>query len=171
MSAEAAIVIAPYDGRWPAMYEAEREQLERVLAPWLVAGIEHVGSTAVAGMAAKPVIDIMAPVESLAASRPAIDALRALHYQYAPYRPEAMHWFCKPGPEFRTHHLHLVPYRSALWAERILFRDRLRSDPVLATDYVAIKRRLAALHVHDREAYTEGKGAFIAEALRQAGRS
>jgi GrpB-like predicted nucleotidyltransferase (UPF0157 family) len=164
---EAPIEIEEHDPAWPRMFASERELLEGVLAPWLVATIEHIGSTAVPGLAAKPVIDIMAPVAGLEASRGAIDALRTLDYRYAPYRPDVMHWFCKPGPSLRTHHLHLVPHRSELWGARIAFRDCLRSNPCIAAQYATLKRDLARAHREDREAYTEAKGPFIAEALRQ----
>ena len=76
-----------------------------------------------------------------------------------------MHWLCKPGPAFRTHHLHLVPYRSALWNERLAFRDALRADARLAKRYAALKEALAAKWPDDREAYTDAKTSFIQEAL------
>ncbi|MFT4190248.1 MAG: GrpB family protein, partial [Comamonas sp.] len=78
------------------------------LAAWLIGPPEHIGSTAVPGLAAKPVIDIMAPVRSLAHSEAAIAAAAQIGYVHFPYKPERMHWFCKPSPDFRTHHLHLV---------------------------------------------------------------
>lgn len=164
---EAPIQIEDPDPAWPSMFAAEREVLERTLAPWLTGAIEHIGSIAVPGLAAKPVIDIMAPVAGLETSRDAIDALRALDYHYAPYRADVMHWFCKPGPSLRTHHLHLVPYRSELWDARIAFRDCLRSNPRIAAEYATLKRDLAWAHREDREAYTEAKGPFIVETLRQ----
>src|SRR4030095_9936653 len=131
-----------------------------ILEPWLVGRIEHVGSTAVPGLPAKPVIDIMAPVRDLESSRPALAALRAIGYCYAPYKTEVMHWLCKPGFELRTHHLHLVPLNSRLWAERLAFRNLLIADPSIARDYAALKHRLAATYRHDRERYTDEKGPF-----------
>jgi GrpB-like predicted nucleotidyltransferase (UPF0157 family) len=89
-------------------------------------------------------------------------------YCYAPYRADVMHWLCKPNPAIRTHHLHLVPYCSQLWQERILFRDRLRTDRRLAEDYANLKRDLARLHENDREAYTEAKSSFIREVIARA---
>ncbi|MGH7818455.1 MAG: GrpB family protein, partial [Candidatus Binatia bacterium] len=158
---EAPIRIAPYDPAWPALFQAERELLADLLRRWLVGPIEHVGSTAVPGLAAKPVIDVMAAVESLDASRGAFGVLRDAGYHYAPYRTDVMHWFCKPSPSFRTHHLHLVPYESLLWTERIAFRDCLRSDSAIAHEYADLKHRLADAHRFDREAYTQAKGSFI----------
>jgi GrpB-like predicted nucleotidyltransferase (UPF0157 family) len=169
MEMEAPIHLEPYSAEWPAMFEAERHLLADVLAPWLVGPIEHVGSTAVPGLAAKPVIDIMAAVESLDVSRPALIALTPLQYCYAPYRADVMHWLCKPGPALRTHHLHLVPFKSQLWRDRISFRDRLRANRDIAAEYLQLKRRLAADYPNDREAYTREKTPFIENILRGAG--
>ena len=103
----------------------------------------------------------MAAVETLEASRPAIQILVRSGYAYFPYRADVMHWFCKPSPAHRTHHLHLVPFGSTLWQERIAFRDALRKDAELAAEYAKLKRALALEHKFDREAYTDAKGPFI----------
>src|SRR6266487_7092415 len=100
-----------------------------------------------------------------ATSRSALDVLGELGYVYAPYRTDVMHWFCKPSFAERTHHLHLVPFRSLVWDERLGFRDCLRSDPGVAHEYAALKYHLAEIHRLDREAYTDAKGAFIARVL------
>jgi GrpB-like predicted nucleotidyltransferase (UPF0157 family) len=139
--------------------------LAKLLAPWLVGEIEHIGSTAVPDLAAKPVIDLMAPVASLEASRPIIEVLSASGYCYSPYKAEVMHWFCKPSPELRTHHLHVVPIGSELWSERLSFRDALRLDAPLATEYAGLKRELAVRFSLDREGYTEAKSIFINRVL------
>lgn len=158
---DAPILLMDYDPQWIRLFEAEKVVLARVLAPWLAGPIEHIGSTAVPGLAAKPVIDIMAAVGTLEESKPAIEALKGLGYQYAPYRPDLMHWFCKPGASLRTHHLHLVPHQSALWTARIAFRDRLRESPSVAAEYAELKGNLAAKYENDREAYTDGKTEFV----------
>ena len=163
---EAPVYIVAYNQNWPALFEAERAVLSKVLRPWLTGPIEHVGSTAVPGLPAKPVIDIMAGVHTLVTSREALLPLRELGYQYSPYRPDLMHWFCKPSFAHRTHHLHLVPLGSPIWNDRLRFRDCLRSTPAVSNEYAALKYRLAELHRFDREAYTEGKGAFVARILR-----
>ena len=163
---EAPVHIVAYDPAWPNLFEAEAIVLREVLGPWLAGPIEHVGSTAVPGLPAKPVIDIMAAVDSLDASRGALLPLGKIGYHYAPYRADEMHWFCKPSFSLRTHHLHLVPYRSPLWRERVKFRDCLRSHSAIAEEYAALKYRLADLHRFDREAYTEAKGPFIARVLQ-----
>jgi GrpB-like predicted nucleotidyltransferase (UPF0157 family) len=165
---DAPIQLVAYDSQWPRLFLEERQALLRVLSPWLQGPIEHIGSTAVPGLAAKPVIDIMAAVGTLEESRRAITAVQSLDYLYAPYRPDMMHWFCKPHPSFRTHHLHLVPSGSALWKANIAFRDRLREDQGLAAEYSDLKRNLAVAFEQDREGYTKGKSAFVARVVGQA---
>jgi len=166
---DAAVDFVAYDASWPGKFEAECALLQSVLAPWLSGPIEHVGSTAVRGMPAKPVIDIMAGVGSLEAARPAIGALAKASYVYFPYRVEVMHWFCKPSAAFRTHHLHLVPVGSRRWVECLAFRDTLRRDEALAKEYAALKKRLAQTFKFDREAYTEAKAPFVERVIAQAG--
>jgi len=103
----------------------------------------------------------MVGVRDLTSSRDARAALADLDYVYFPYRPDVMHWFCKPSPARRTHHLHLVPVSSPLWAERLAFRDYLRNSTEARIEYAALKVSLAERFPFDREAYTEAKGAFI----------
>ena len=168
MAAEAPVEIVSYDPSWPGTFTREAESLHAVLGRWLTGPIEHIGSTAVRGLAAKPVIDIMAGVESLDVSRPAIEAAAGLNYCYYPYRPDTMHWFCKPSAAFRTHHLHLVPVGSPQWRRVLAFRDYLRANPRVAAEYEALKRQLAAAHHFDREAYTAAKEPFIAAVTERA---
>lgn len=165
---EEPIFLVDYDPAWPHLFEEERTALEAVLRRWLIGPIEHIGSTAVPGLTAKPVIDIMAPVRDLASSLHARDAIAPLDYVYFPYRPDIMHWFCKPSPARRTHHLHLVPLASSLWSDRLLFRDYLRISPHAAAEYASLKAALAEEHRHDREAYTDAKGAFVISILERA---
>ena len=76
-----------------------------------------------------------------------------------------MHWFCKPHPSRRTHHLHLIPVGSKRYADELAFRDRLRCDPKIAEEYLALKRRLAGRFATDREAYTNAKSDFVRRIL------
>jgi GrpB-like predicted nucleotidyltransferase (UPF0157 family) len=162
---QAPVHVVPYDPSWVDMFEAEQASLAQLLAPWRSGPIEHVGSTAVVGLSAKPVIDIMVGVVSLMHSEPAKHVLAAAGYHYAEYKTDVMHWFCKPSFAMRTHHLHLVPFGSELWQERITFRDLLRADARLAREYAALKRELARRFEFDREAYTDAKYPFIARTL------
>ncbi len=160
-SFDAPIEIVSYDPVWPTRFEEEADLLRRQLAPWLVGPIEHIGSTAVPGLAAKPVIDIMAGVQALETSRPAIAAATALGYCYWPYQADVEHWFCKPSSAFRTHHLHLIPVGTPQWLRPIAFRNYLRANPPVAHEYAALKQRLAQEHRIDRERYTDAKRPFI----------
>jgi GrpB-like predicted nucleotidyltransferase (UPF0157 family) len=155
----ALVEIVEYDPAWPTVYAAERERL----APLLPAGVRlhHFGSTAVPGLAAKPVIDMIALVDDLDA--PIAALVQHGGYQY----PQAFNatlthrrFLCYPTATHRTHHLHLVDDPGEL-ERRLGFRDRLRADPVLASEYVALKQALAERYRDDREAYTEAKSEFV----------
>ena len=161
----APITIQQHSSDWAALFATEAKVLRAALILWLVADVEHVGSTAVIGLSAKPVIDIMAPVRDLESPRQAIAAAESVGYCYYPYKPGEMHWFCKPSPAVRTHHLHLIPWRSPLWNERLAFRDALRENLSLAQQYATLKLELAARYRNDREAYTQAKGPFITSVL------
>jgi GrpB-like predicted nucleotidyltransferase (UPF0157 family) len=161
------IRLAPYDPFWPARFEEERAALESAIGEWVVGGIHHVGSTAVPGLEAKPIIDILVGVRSLEESKGCFGPLSRLGYLYAPYLPEEMHWFCKPHPSRRTHHLHLLPIDSKRYTDELAFRDRLRADQRAAEEYLALKRDLARRFAHDREAYTDAKSDFVRRALSQ----
>lgn len=150
------------------MFADEAALLEEVIGPWATGGIHHVGSTAVPGLLAKPVIDILVGVDSLEDSRPCIALLAPLHYLYSPYLPEQMHWLCKPDPARRTHHLHLVPTHSERFVDELAFRDYLRAHGDRAREYAELKRGLAARHRQDREAYTDGKAEFVHATLSLA---
>jgi GrpB-like predicted nucleotidyltransferase (UPF0157 family) len=165
------IVVVPYDPDWPRRFDAEREFLEHVLAPWLEGGVHHIGATSVPALAAKPIIDMMAGVRDLAEARAAFEPLRAYSYVYTPHRPRIAHHFSKPSARLSevTHGLHLTEPGSDLWNERLAFRDALRADAALVADYGALKRRLAREHADDVAAYTLGKRAFVARVLASAG--
>jgi GrpB-like predicted nucleotidyltransferase (UPF0157 family) len=153
--------VVAYDPTWPARFEAERGVLEEAIGDWVVAGIHHVGSTAVPGLAARPVIDIVVGVCELASSRGCFEPLAKIGSLYAPYRAGEMHWFVSPPPTRRTHRLHLVPHASRRYRDELAFCDYLRTHPDAAAEHAALKRRLASRFEHDREAYTDAKAAFI----------
>ena len=129
----ASLSIVPYDPAWPRRFERERAILERILEPWLEGGIHHIGSTAVPGLAAKPIVDMMAGVGDLEEARAAYAPLREAAYHSTPHRPGIAHHFSKPSPNLGdvTHGLHLTEPGSDLWRERLAFRDALRRDPAL----------------------------------------
>ena len=162
------IRVVPYDPSWRARFEREVPGLERLLGTSITGGIHHVGSTAVPGLAAKPVIDILVGIDDLDRARENIEPLAGLAYRYAPYRVDEMLWFCKPDPARRTHHLHLVPTGSYRFVAELAFRDHLRAHPEVAHRYAALKRELASRFSHDREAYTQAKAPFIRDVLDRA---
>ena len=165
-----SIAIVPYDPEWPRRFEAERKLLERVLAPWLEGGIHHIGSTAIPGLAAKPMIDMMAGVHDLEEARAAFDPLREESYEYTPHRPRTHHFSKPPGPPWAHQcQLHLTEPGSDLWVERLAFRDALRADAQLAREYEELKLRLAEEHSADGRAYTVAKRPFVARVLAHAG--
>jgi len=161
------VILSTYNPEWPHKFEREKELLISAAGQWLNGSIEPIGSTSVPGLIAKPVIDIMFGVRSLDISRPAIEAIVNSGYHYYPYKKEVMHWFCKPSPDHRTYHLHLVPFQSDLWIERIRFRKLLRSNTEVAKEYSDLKRELAQKYQRDRESYTEKKWPFIKKVLYQ----
>jgi GrpB-like predicted nucleotidyltransferase (UPF0157 family)/RimJ/RimL family protein N-acetyltransferase len=166
MTGNEPIQLVPPNSGWPAQFELERAALEEAIGEWACGGIHHVGSTSVPNLEAKPIIDILVGVSDLATARACFGPLADLDYLYAPYLPAEMHWFCKPDPARRTHHLHLVPLGSQRYRDELDFRDRLRGDPGVASRYAALKRGLAEQHRDDRDAYTEAKSAFVRATLQ-----
>ena len=150
--------------------------LRQTLGSALIARIQHFGSTAVPGLAAKPVIDLLMGVTSLeVAKRTAIAPLQTLNYSYWADNPDpARLFFVKnlprpdiPGSGPRTHHLHMVEARSPLW-ERLRFRDYLRQHPEERDRYAQLKRQLAEQFRSDREAYTQAKTDYINSVMQKA---
>jgi GrpB-like predicted nucleotidyltransferase (UPF0157 family) len=165
-----AIDVVQYDPAWPAQFQAEAAALAEVLRPWLVAPVEHIGSTSVPGLDAKPILDMMAGVHDLTSASDAIPPLSALGYIHFQHRPATLAfyklWPGDPGQD--SHHLHLTEPGSSLWRERLAFRDALRADPERARQYQQLKERLAA-ESPDLAIYTAGKRAFIVQVIGEAG--
>ncbi len=164
------MVLVPYDPKWPRLFEEERAALELVLEPWLEGGIHHIGSTAIPGITAKPIIDMMAGVRDLEEARGAFEPLRRLSYEYAFHRP-GTHRFAKPAPPSPpTHHLHLTEPGSDLWRERLAFRDALRADPSLVAEYETLKQGLLEDELRGGPPYgAAAKRSFVARVTREAG--
>ena len=169
---EDPVVVVPYDEAWPSLFEEERNCIERAIGPW-VEGIEHIGSTAVPGLAAKPVIDIMVGVKSLDDTPSLVEGLEAIGYEYVPEFERQMperRYFRKLHRGRRTHQIHLVERSdAAFWDRHVLFRDYLRRHPGVAEEYALLKHELSGRFREDRTAYTEAKTAFIREVVRRAG--
>lgn len=164
------VALHPYNTSWPQAFEAERSRLLSLFPGELVA-VEHIGSTAVPGLKAKPVIDLLGGVRSINdAERLALPLCQAGYTTSAAFNASLSDrkWFMRWADGHRTHHLHLVVHGGPVWHDRLAFRNALRSRPELAAAYVALKTRLATAHPHDREAYTMAKTGFVRAALRQA---
>ncbi|MBB1473064.1 GrpB family protein [Luteimonas sp. MC1782] len=167
MAHRAPVVIAPYNDQWPVRFHEESEALASVLPRHFV--IENIGSTAVPGMPAKPVIDMLLGADSLADIELVIPALARLGYEYIA-RHEAeipdRRFLAKPVVRPRHFHLHGVVMGGTIWREQLRFRDLLRSDAALAGRYAALKQHLAGVFGDDRAGYTDAKRDFIHAAVR-----
>jgi GrpB-like predicted nucleotidyltransferase (UPF0157 family) len=166
-----AIEVVDYDPAWPAHFEHARAALAQALGP-LVVAIEHMGSTAVPGLPAKPIIDLLVGVRSLAETRvSAITPVRALGYAYLPeyeaWLPGTL-FFRKGATGAWTHHAHLIEPSHPRWRWSLAFRDHLRAHPDEAAAYAAEKRRLAARFGDDIAGYRDGKTAFVVGAMARA---
>lgn len=167
------IVIADYDPHWPRHFEAERDLIVRACGPEAFVAIEHIGSTAVPGLAAKPIIDIMAGVRALNLVTGLIGSLGSIGYQYVPEYEVDMperRYFRKDVGGRRAFHLHVVEHGGEFWERHLLFRDFLRTHPDAARAYERLKRALAAEYSarSDRAGYTEAKTDFIRAIEEQA---
>ena len=158
--------LAPCDTAWPLLFAQERERLMDLFAQMI--GVEHIGSTAVPGLAAKPVIDIMAGVASMEHADALFEPILTSGYTTSREFNATLQdrrWFMRASNGSRTHHLHVVVHLDRIWTDRLRFRDLLRTDSHLAASYASLKVELAVRFRQDREAYTEAKAGFIAHAL------
>ena len=161
------VVVADPDPAWPAAYSAERARILDAAGGHLVQ-LEHIGSTAVPGLAAKPVIDLLAAVATLDVLSDLALRLAPLGYEHRARDPGDVDvaYFRRRRDGVRTHHLHVVLASRWHTDERRRFRDILRSRPDLIAAYAELKRALAARHGRDRAAYTDAKTDFITAVLR-----
>lgn len=167
------VELVPHDPQWAERFEEEKAHLRQCLPPELVVRIEHFGSTAIAGIPAKPIVDMVIEITDEDVGRKIIpEVLEPLGYDCF-WRPLANEdvppyftWCIKRDSSgLRTHHLHFVMVGCK--DSELLFRDILRNDPELARQYGVLKQNLAEVHHADRISYTEAKGAFIRNVLRR----
>lgn len=170
MTSKIPVEIVPYDPQWPALFEQEKAALLAAIGSY-VCCIEHIGSTAVPGLDAKPVIDILIGVRYLGDAPAFIPPLEALGYDYIP-RHEAVlperRYLHRIVDGKHTHHLHIVEPESEFFRTHLLFRDYLRNHPEDARCYAELKYRLAEEFRNDRESYTSGKSALIEKIMQKA---
>ena len=174
------IALVEYDPRWPEQFEVEAARVRAALNKDLITAVEHFGSTSVPGLSAKPVIDLLIGVRSVAEAREkAVPVLEALGYAFWYDNPSPDHLFFVKGlpPNGpRTHHIHMMEpgtfrdpkNEASLFWDRLLFRDYLRAHPEEVRRYEAVKRDLAARFPDDREAYTNGKTGYVYGVMQKA---
>lgn len=165
------VVVSPYSQTWPLAFAQIRGELLGLFAGTPAGdsvNIQHIGSTSVPGLAAKPVIDVLLGADTLTVVEAKIDALARHGYRYVPkYERELpmRRYFVRDEGEHPRVHLHAVVRGAALWNQHIAFRDALLANPTLRADYQALKLDLAARHANDKSAYTAAKSPFIQAAL------
>jgi len=153
------VEIAPYDPDWPARFDREKVLIQGALGDMAVE-VHHIGSTAVPGLAAKPVIDIMVAVESLEDQGILEDGLCPLGYVNVPHEDDRNRLFFRKGTP-REYHVHVVRLNSWTYWKHLVFRDALASGTELRMEYERLKFDLAARFGDDRETYTNAKSGFI----------
>jgi len=161
--------LVPYQGEWIDHFNLEADQLRTTLGEKALQ-IEHVGSTAIPGMAAKSIIDIMVAVSPLVRSSKLILGLDSIGYLYRPLDtiPERMFFSKESSPEFRTHHLNLTEPDSMFWKNQLLFRDCLRENNQLASEYILLKNQFVDYYAQTKNIDVEWKSAFVAKVLEIA---
>jgi GrpB-like predicted nucleotidyltransferase (UPF0157 family) len=160
--------VVPYSTAWPALFAGEVARLAPFLASSGVRlALEHTGSTAVPGLGAKPIVDILAGVEDELDRPAAIAAIRSAGYVHRGEQEIPGRDFFRRGDP-RQYHLHLARIGSAFWRDHLDFRDWLRTHPDVAEAYMALKTQLAQRYPTDREAYILGKTSFVEGVLRAA---
>src|SRR5579859_1503633 len=159
------IAVVDYDQAWPDEFARERQRILECVGAYIVA-LEHFGSTAIPGLAAKPIIDMLAGVHDVDEAPIAARSLLDSGYTDFGLQLPGRRLFTRGGrANEATHHLHFVVYRSPAWFEPLQFRDRLRGDPVLARQYADLKRELAARYGRDVREYSKAKSEFVASVL------
>ena len=168
------VVIINYDTRWPLIYEEEKRRILDVGSHKILC-LEHIGSTSVVGLGAKPIIDIMAGVNGLSDADELLPVLRAIDYKSSVRQSSDPEWYyclskiiCGKEAWLQNFHLHLIKFKSQTWKKHILFRDFLRNHSEDAQKYDKLKRMLAAQYGIDRESYTNAKTEFIASVSAQS---
>jgi len=164
------VQIVPYNPKWKLLYKEESLFLHKILEGY-IAEIEHIGSTAIPGIVAKPIIDIALAVKDISKVQKIIEIMEFNGYIY---RGEIIlgipdrYLFVKGSEDFRTHHIHLMPLTHFQWETHLLFRDYLISHPETAIEYQNLKLSLKQQFPNDRAGYLEGKSSFIVNVIEIA---
>ena len=157
----AIVRLVPYSDKWAEYFRTEKELLLKIIGE-KVLDIRHIGSTSIAGMPAKPILDILVGLQNLAAVESFVKDLKRIGYQDKGNGDEpGRRYFVKGPEEKRTHHLNFCELNGSFWTSHILFRDYLEMHPDAAKQYAALKLALADRFPNDRQSYTSGKEQFV----------
>ncbi|MDQ3713584.1 MAG: GrpB family protein [Acidobacteriota bacterium] len=161
------VKLEPYSKQWRQLFAEEATRIRAAIGE-VVASIEHIGSTSIGGISAKPIIDVAVGVGKAADGERCVRPLENIGYEYRGEHGIAGRFYFVKG-EPRSHHLHLVGVGSDFWRSHLLFRDYLRENQTIAEEYENLKKELAKRHAENREAYQHGKTVFIENVLKIAG--
>ena len=160
------VELFPHNELWHELFAGEKGRLQNSIGEMILA-IEHIGSTSICGISAKPILDIAVGIEKYSDGEKCIKLLKDLGYEYrGEHGISGRHYFVKGEP--RTHHLHMVALNSDFWRSHLLFRDYLRRNPAAAGEYDKLKKELSEKYQNDRDAYLGGKADFIEKILKIA---
>ncbi|MDQ0483928.1 GrpB family protein [Guptibacillus hwajinpoensis] len=159
-----------YNDEWESQFEYEKERMIAALGD-KIAGIEHIGSTSIKGLKAKPIIDILIGVEDLRVTADLVQPLNEIEFEYVPKQEFTDSRFFRKGLWGQgTCHLHICEIDRTEWIEKIVFRDYLRKHSNVAEEYALLKSELATIYKDDRSTYTKQKEPFIKDTIRKARR-
>jgi len=168
------VKLVPHNSKWAELFEEEKYLLKKTFGDTILA-IEHIGSTAIPGIPAKPIIDINIGVKSLEVARDMKEKFEKLGYEHRPFVPgktkDDLKWqelYVKGPEEKRTHYVHVTVFGGSYWKNDLLFRDFLRKNSERAKQYAKLKEQLAEKYADNRAIYTENKEQFINETLEMA---
>lgn len=168
------VEIKDYNPNWKEKGLTLKKELYMLLSPFGVSQAEHIGSTSIPGLPAKPIIDVMAEIQTFEQIHEISGLLTSNDWHYVPHELDNKPWrrfFVKVKDDKRFAHLHLIRAGEERWEKQLLFRDSVRGNLHLLDEYKNLKLKLAQEFMHDREAYTEAKSAFIKRVLEQKDRS
>lgn len=162
------VELQEYTDEWSSLYKIEEETLKNLIKEYFI-DIQHIGSTSVEELKAKPIIDIIIGVKNFNHIEKIVEKLQQGGYIYRPNASTKERiLFVKGSEEERTHHIHIVQWMDEEWNNNILFRDYLRKYSKVAKEYSELKDRLAELFTEDRNSYTRGKNQFIQGVIERA---
>ncbi|MFJ8071401.1 GrpB family protein [Peribacillus sp. NPDC096447] len=162
------VEIEDYNPNWVSEFQQEKARIMKVLKNDSLC-VEHIGSTSVIGLGAKPILDIMAGVQQLDEADTFIEPLKSIGYEFVPHKEFPERRFFRKG-QWRagTHHLHIYRFGSEQWKNQLSFRDYLRSHPDVRKQYQELKLSLAQKHPGDIVEYTKAKAPFILNVMKNA---